>query len=179
MPHYRTKWAKCYALFMSDCPCGSGKTLDACCDPFITGRAEAPTAEALMRARYTSYATGRVDFVESSHAPESRHDFSRENALKWAKESQWLGLHILATKGGKEKDTEGVVSFVAGFVQDGKEYRHEEIATFRKEKGRWYFVDGQTPNRDPFVKSGPDVGRNDPCHCGSGKKFKKCHGLQK
>ncbi|MCR4294545.1 MAG: SEC-C metal-binding domain-containing protein [Elusimicrobia bacterium] len=20
------------------------------------------------------------------------------------------------------------------------------------------------------------VGRNDPCHCGSGKKFKKCHG---
>ena len=22
----------------------------------------------------------------------------------------------------------------------------------------------------------PKVGRNDPCHCGSGKKYKKCHG---
>ena len=29
---------------------------------------------------------------------------------------------------------------------------------------------------ETFVKTGPEVGRNDPCHCGSGKKFKKCHG---
>lgn len=26
----------------------------------------------------------------------------------------------------------------------------------------------------PFVRSGPKVGRNDPCPCGSGKKYKKC-----
>ncbi|MBU0486816.1 MAG: SEC-C domain-containing protein, partial [Bacteroidetes bacterium] len=26
----------------------------------------------------------------------------------------------------------------------------------------------------PFVKEDPDVGRNDPSPCGSGKKFKKC-----
>jgi hypothetical protein len=28
----------------------------------------------------------------------------------------------------------------------------------------------------PFVRESPKVGRNDPCPCGSGKKFKKCHG---
>ncbi|MCC6742199.1 MAG: preprotein translocase subunit SecA [Planctomycetia bacterium] len=28
----------------------------------------------------------------------------------------------------------------------------------------------------PYVANGPKVGRNDPCYCGSGKKFKKCHG---
>ncbi len=28
----------------------------------------------------------------------------------------------------------------------------------------------------PFVRSGKKVGRNDPCPCGSGKKFKQCHG---
>ncbi len=28
----------------------------------------------------------------------------------------------------------------------------------------------------PYVKKEPDVGRNDPCPCGSGKKYKKCHG---
>jgi hypothetical protein len=26
------------------------------------------------------------------------------------------------------------------------------------------------------VNTEPQIGRNDPCHCGSGKKFKKCHG---
>ena len=28
--------------------------------------------------------------------------------------------------------------------------------------------------RDAIAKAGPKVGRNDPCLCGSGKKFKKC-----
>lgn len=28
----------------------------------------------------------------------------------------------------------------------------------------------------PYVRAEPKVGRNDPCPCGSGKKFKKCHG---
>lgn len=28
----------------------------------------------------------------------------------------------------------------------------------------------------PFVREGQKVGRNDPCPCGSGKKFKQCHG---
>jgi len=29
----------------------------------------------------------------------------------------------------------------------------------------------------PFKRETPKLGRNDPCHCGSGKKFKKCHGV--
>lgn len=160
----------------TDCPCGSGRALAACCDPYISGRAKAPTAEALMRARYTSYATGRVDFVERSHAPESRADFDRAASEKWAKESEWRGLSVLAVKDGGETDGSGVVSFVARFAAGGEEYEHREIATFRKEGGDWLFVDGKSPKPDTFVKSGPDLGRNDPCHCGSGKKFKKCHG---
>tara|TARA_R110002167_G_scaffold144413_8_gene334748 strand:+ start:19818 stop:22610 length:2793 start_codon:yes stop_codon:yes gene_type:complete len=30
--------------------------------------------------------------------------------------------------------------------------------------------------KTPFVRDGQKVGRNDPCYCGSGKKFKQCHG---
>ena len=30
--------------------------------------------------------------------------------------------------------------------------------------------------QDPFVHGAPKLGRNDPCSCGSGKKYKKCHG---
>ena len=32
------------------------------------------------------------------------------------------------------------------------------------------------PAPAPFVRGGEKVGRNDPCPCGSGKKYKKCHG---
>jgi len=32
------------------------------------------------------------------------------------------------------------------------------------------------PARQPVTRSEPKVGRNDPCPCGSGRKYKKCHG---
>lgn len=129
-----------------------------------------------MRARYASYATGRIDFVEKTHAPESRADFDRRAAEKWALESQWKGLEVLAVKGGSPDDENGAVSFVARFASNGQDYEHREIATFRKQDGRWYFVDGKSPKPDTFVKAAPEIGRNEPCRCGSGKKFKKCHG---
>jgi hypothetical protein len=28
----------------------------------------------------------------------------------------------------------------------------------------------------PQNLNAPKLGRNDPCHCGSGQKYKKCHG---
>jgi preprotein translocase subunit SecA len=34
-------------------------------------------------------------------------------------------------------------------------------------------------SNDPYVREAPKIGRNDPCHCGSGKKFKQCHGRLK
>jgi SEC-C motif domain protein len=158
---------------MNDCPCCSEKPYSACCEPLHAGAA-APTAEALMRARYSAYAKGRIDFVESTHAAESRADFDRKASEKWARESQWEGLKVLAVKGGAAADETGIVNFVARFSQDGKTYDHHEIATFRKDGGRWVFVDGKSPKPETFVKSGPEVGRNDPCACGSGKKSKKC-----
>ena len=35
---------------------------------------------------------------------------------------------------------------------------------------------GESAEKAPFVRSGEKVGRNDPCPCGSGKKYKQCHG---
>ncbi len=160
----------------TDCPCGSAKAYAACCEPVVSGKSPAATAEALMRARYTCYTKSNIDFIERTHAPESKADFDRKASEKWAKEAKWQGLEILAVKNGAASDDTGVVSFVARFETGGRSHEHREIATFRKEKGAWTFVDGKSPKPDTFVKSGPDVGRNDPCHCGAGKKFKKCHG---
>lgn len=34
----------------------------------------------------------------------------------------------------------------------------------------------RAPENKPFVKTKPKIGRNEPCPCGSGKKYKQCHG---
>jgi uncharacterized protein YecA (UPF0149 family) len=36
--------------------------------------------------------------------------------------------------------------------------------------------DGATAGSRQQVRAGPKIGRNDPCYCGSGKKYKRCHG---
>ena len=54
---------------------------------------------------------------------------------------------------------------------------HRERALFRKVNDRWAFVDGIEIKGPPVVRTDPRVGRNDPCPCGSGKKYKKCHGV--
>jgi SEC-C motif-containing protein len=160
----------------NDCPCGTKKPFSTCCEPYITGKTPAPTAEALMRARYSSYATGALDFIEKTQAPETRETFDRASAEKWSKESTWAGLSVVATKKGGPNDDTGIVNFVAGYSQGEDDYEHHEIATFRKEGTQWLFVDGSAPKPETQKNTGPDIGRNDPCHCGSNKKFKKCHG---
>lgn len=158
------------------CPCGSGKKYGECCEPIITGSVPAPTAEALMRARYTSYVVHDIDFIINtcSHRDAER-DIDKESTRKWSEESQWLGLSIIRTEKGKESDSEGVVEFVASYNQDGFKDEHHEIAKFIKEAGKWVYESGSMVPTT-IVRSTPKVGRNDPCPCGSGKKYKKCCG---
>jgi len=128
-----------------------------------------------MRARYSAYALGKIDFLLDSLAPEVRHDFDRKAVTHWSTQSQWLGLDILSTQQGGAGDKEGYVEFVAHFVLDGDERAHRERSRFRfdGEQQRWYFVEEANLKGQPIVK-GAQPGRNDPCPCGSGKKFKKC-----
>lgn len=159
---------------MSQCPCGSGRDFEACCGPIIAG-AEAPTAEALMRARYTAFSSGALDYLHSTLAPEAREDYSPEETEKWARESQWRGLEILSTEAGGEGDEIGVVEFIARYRVGGKDFAHHELSRFRREEGRWAYVDGLIPKpKQRIVET--KIGRNDPCPCGSGKKYKKCCG---
>ena len=159
---------------MTACPCGSGKPLDACCGPFIDG-APAPTAEALMRSRYTAYALGNIAYIAATHAPEAQEDFDQAGSEEMARKVKWKGLTIEATEAGGPDDETGSVTFAARFSMQGQESLHREISTFRKADGRWVYVDGQV---NPPVAQRPveKIGRNDPCPCGSGKKYKKCCG---
>jgi SEC-C motif domain protein len=158
---------------MTNCLCGSDKLFSECCEPILNGTSTAPTAEALMRARYSAYATANIDFVARTSHSSTRADFDRESARKWAEQSQWHGLEIINVIDGKENDDKGSVEFIATYSQKDEKIEHHEVATFRKEDGVWTFVDGRMSHQ-PFRRDQPKIGRNDPCPCGSGKKYKKC-----
>ena len=153
-----------------NCYCGSSQPFENCCEPLINGDSSATTAEQLMRARFSAYATAAIDFLEESLHPDSRSDFDADATRQWAESSTWNTLKILETTSGGEQDKVGIVSFTASFTDaDGKQHQHSERSQFKKSTGQWYFCDGQSIAPDK-------VGRNDPCPCGSGKKYKKCCG---
>jgi SEC-C motif-containing protein len=159
---------------MAGCPCGTGRDYAACCGRYIDGEASAPTAEALMRSRYTAYTRANIDYVAETHDPATRASHDAEGARAWAEGSQWLGLEILATEAGGEDDDSGKVEFVARFRNDDGEQEHREVSTFSKLDGAWYFTSGEVRGPQQVRRASPKVGRNDPCPCGSGKKYKKC-----
>lgn len=134
------------------CPCSSGRPLAACCAPVIAG-ADAATAEALMRSRYTAYVLGEWDYLRRSWHPDTRP--SRVSSTN----TEWLGLTIVAS-------SETSVEFIAGFREQGRVMALHETSRFARDGGRWRYIDGVC-DVHPVVP-------NEPCPCGSGKKSKRC-----
>jgi SEC-C motif-containing protein len=158
------------------CACGIGESTETHCLPIIRRKQKAETAEALMRARYTAYALGEVDFIMDTHTPEAAKDVDRKSTEAWSKNSNWLGLEVLKTEGGGPDDETGIVEFVARYKIKNVALDHRERAKFEKRGSQWLFADAEQIAGPPVRHEGPRVGRNDPCPCGSGKKYKKCHG---
>ena len=99
------------------CPCGSGKKYSECCEPIIKGTVKAPTAESLMRARYSAYVTHEIDFIiNSCEEGEGLADIDKKATEDWSRQSTWNGLTIIKTEKGTEKDDEGVVEFTADYT---------------------------------------------------------------
>ncbi len=158
----------------SPCPCGSGSALDDCCGPYIAG-APAPTAQALMRSRYSAYVLGKFGYLAETLAPELRGDFDVAEAKDAFGNTRWDGLEIRAATGGGPDDETGTVEFIARYRAGGERRLHHELSSFRREGGRWVF-DGEVMNPKAPPRQAAKVGRNAPCPCGSGKKYKKCCG---
>ena len=152
------------------CPCNSGAALAACCGPLLAGKQAARTAEALMRSRYTAYVLRDIDYLLASW-----HPATRPMVIDPATIPDWCGLQVIRTEQGNEAETEGVVEFIATAVARKQFYRFHEVSRFVQEEGQWFYTDGDLKEdaalAEPRVEK---VGRNDPCPCGSGKKYKKC-----
>ena len=162
------------------CPCGSGKSYGACCAPCPEDGVWPEAPEALMRARYTAYALGRYEFLVESTLPEARTpDLTAEKLRESAGEAQFIRLEVAGA--GPSQRFEGrdceTVDYWAFYRYGESTMQLGERAGFaRGEDGRLYYAGGEELRRAPFQRQAPKVGRNDPCPCGSGKKYKKCCG---
>ena len=163
-------WHECSAsigMSISACYCGSDRPFSDCCDRFLSGKELPETAEELMRSRYSAFCTGNVDYLIETHHP-SKWGSDRAVLAESCKRTEWMGLNVLSTSGGKATDKEGYVEFVA-LYRDRVVGQLRERSRFVREGDRWFYTDGvHSPSSPP--------NRNEPCWCGSGKKYKRCHG---
>lgn len=159
------------------CPCGSESQYADCCGTFHANPGSAPTAESLMRSRYSAFALGLFDYIDATQTlPHA------ENAEDSNGQTLWTKLDIISTEQGKDTDTVGKVTFAAHFKEGKHTGRLKEVSMFEKKEGQWYYVSGehQVQENTAFANStGIKTGRNDPCICGSGKKYKKCCATKK
>ena len=160
---------------MKECPCGSGRQYEECCQLYIGGTAKAPTAEALMRSRYTAYVEGEIDYIIGTCIHKGKDDIDYKSTKDWSEQSTWLGLSVISVEKGGEADDEGTVEFEAAYEHQGLKDVHHETAKFKKENGAWLYDEGSV-KAHTVVRSAPKTGRNESCPCGSGKKYKHCCG---
>ena len=123
------------------CPCRSleadVEAYATCCQPWHAGLdagVHAPTAEALMRSRYSAYVVGLIDYLLATWHPSTSPGELELSPVKW------IGLEVLHAEATGDA---GVVEFVARCRVNGRAQRLHETSRFMRQDGRWYYIDGQ------------------------------------
>ncbi len=157
---------------MQNCYCGNDLTFNMCCQPIISGSQKPESPEQLMRSRYSAFCVKDVEYLLLTHHSSRQKTNEREQLISTFAHTQWLGLKVLDSSMEIPDQNVGqnvaYVEYLAFSKTDKLEQLHEK-ARFRFEDDTWYYLDGELL---PSVK----LGRNEPCFCGSNKKYKKCHG---
>ena len=122
------------------CACGSGKSFDACCGLYLSGAALAPTAEALMRSRYSAYSLKDEAYLRATW---DERTLPAER-LVHDDPTQWLGLEVKQHKADGDNAT---VEFVARYKIGGRAHRLHEVSRFVRYDGKWFYVDGSFPKK--------------------------------
>ena len=144
-----------------ECPCGSTKSYRECCEPYLQGVKVATSALDLMRSRYCAYTTANGKYLVDTTDEENRYEGDAELIVNHAATITWIKLEILSS------DTDSV-EFKAYYQnrEDKSYHLHHEKSTFTFKDGRCFYHSGK------LFKD--EIKRNEPCPCGSGKKYKKC-----
>ncbi len=127
-----------------------------------------------MRSRYSAFYQNNADYLINTLHPSKRSETDREDLEKNFSDCRWIKLEVRKTLKGKPGDEEGEVEFIAYLMQKDVLSQLHERSRFVYEDNQWFYLDGEiydTPERITLP-----LGRNEPCWCGSGKKYKHCHG---
>jgi SEC-C motif-containing protein len=150
---------------MMMCPCSPDKKYADCCEKFLTGITYPTTLEELMRSRYSAYATANIDYIIKTMAGTALAEFNESDAENDARTCHFTHLTL---HGAFAEDGKHFVEFSAHYYAQNKQYVIHECSEFALLDGKWMYVNGEGE------EDRSDIGRNDSCPCGSGKKFKKC-----
>lgn len=155
---------------MKTCPCGTGKPYQDCCGLYIELKKIPETPEALMRSRYTAYAQSNMEYIRDTMKGKASENFNVDEAYDFNKQIEWLRLTVISASSLEDQKDIAYVEFIATYYHNNKEYQLHEVSKFQRENDRWFYTD-KMPLKP---KTSEKIGRNDPCPCGSGKKYKKC-----
>ncbi len=121
----------------NDCPCGSGNSYRECCRSFHKGLKKAPTAERLMRSRFTAFAKNIATYLI-----ETWHPTTRPAVLDLDKSISWTRLEVLSTHQGLETDNLGWITFTAHYIKDGIPGTFTEASDFIRQSEEWFYLKG-------------------------------------
>jgi SEC-C motif-containing protein len=111
-------------------------SFEKCCEPILSGKLKATTAEVLMRSRYSAYSTHNADYLIATTHSSTIATHSKDEILYWATSNQWQRLEII-------RATSTTVEFKAFFFNSNKQLQvHHEHSRFVEENGEWKYVDG-------------------------------------
>lgn len=121
---------------IKSCHCGLNMQFQDCCEPIIKCVKKAPSAEALMRSRYSAYVTHAADYLVATTHISQRKYHSKSDILNWAVSNEWQKLEVILA-------TDNTVEFKAYYRDEQKiNHIHHEFSNFIFENGNWYYIDG-------------------------------------
>ncbi|MFD8412268.1 YchJ family protein [Streptomyces sp. NPDC059650] len=122
------------------CPCGLPASYSECCGRFHSAARQAPTAELLMRSRFSAFAVG-----DTAYLMRSWHPSTRPGRLDLDPEQRWVRLEILGVERGGMFETEGSVEFRAHYREGRHTGSLHENSAFTREDGAWVYVGPLSP----------------------------------
>lgn len=167
------------------CYCGSSLSYQECCQPLHLGTQTASSAEQLMRSRYCAYAIGCYQYVHATTHPSQQTEGALREITEFGQHTGFLKLQVLLsadeasafsrlqsadfTNLPTHSEQCSYVHFQATLLSDDRIGLLDEVSRFVLYQQRWFYLDGHLL---PYQST--KIGRNDPCPCGSGLKFKQC-----
>lgn len=125
------------------CPCKSKKRYDECCLPFHKGKKKPPTAEELMRSRFSAYFFGLADYLFETTHPDRRGPNLGSEIEETLRHATWRFLTVVAASKGGPEDKTGKVEFIAEYFWDGEPQELHEVSRFKRFKGAWKYLDSK------------------------------------